>query len=50
MSNAPTISILVVTYNHEAYIGQCLDSILMQQTAVDFEIIVGEDCSSDNTR
>ena len=46
----PLISVVVVTYNQEKYIQQTLDSILAQQTDFDFEIVVGEDCSTDNTR
>lgn len=44
------LSVLLVTYNHESYIGQALDSILMQQTDFEYEIVVGEDFSTDNTR
>lgn len=44
------VSVIVVTYNQEAYLPQALDSILAQQCDFDFEIIVGEDCSTDNTR
>jgi glycosyltransferase involved in cell wall biosynthesis len=43
------ISILVLTYNHEKFIQQCIDSILSQEVEAELEIIVGEDCSSDNT-
>ena len=43
------LSIFVVTYNQEQYIRQCLDSIVMQQVDFDYEVIIGEDCSSDNT-
>ena len=44
------VSVLVITYNHEKFIAQALDSVLMQETDFIYEIIVGEDCSSDQTR
>lgn len=44
------VSIFVPTYNHEKYIVQALDSILMQKTQYSYEVFVGEDCSTDNTR
>ncbi len=44
------LSILVPIYNQEAYIVQCLDSILMQKTQYDFEVLVGEDASTDGSR
>ena len=43
------VSIVSITYNHEKYIAQAIDSFLMQETNFDFEIIIGEDCSTDNT-
>jgi glycosyltransferase involved in cell wall biosynthesis len=46
----PVVSVSVTTYNHEAFIGQCLDGILMQQTSFPYEVIVGEDDSTDKTR
>lgn len=46
----PKVSVCVVTYNHEEYIRQCLQSIIDQETNFDFEIIVGDDCSTDGTR
>ena len=48
--NNPILSIYVATYNHEHYITQALDSILMQETKYTYEVLVGEDCSTDNTR
>lgn len=45
----PVVSIRVITYNHGRYIAQCLESLVMQRTDFPFEIIVGEDCSTDNT-
>ena len=46
----PLVSVCVQTYQHAPYIKECLDSILMQKTNFEFEIIVGEDNSSDGTR
>ncbi|WP_429014632.1 glycosyltransferase family 2 protein [Aeromonas hydrophila] len=44
------VSVCVVTYNQEKYIAQCLQSLVEQVTDFDFEIIVGDDYSSDKTR
>lgn len=46
----PKVSVCVVTYNQEKYIAECLQSIVDQETDFDFEIIVGDDCSTDGTR
>jgi glycosyltransferase involved in cell wall biosynthesis len=46
----PKVSVCIVTYNHEQYIKQCLESILSQETNFDFEIIIGDDCSKDGTQ
>ena len=43
------ISVVVCTYNQQDTIGRTLDSILMQQCHVPYEIVIGEDCSTDNT-
>ena len=44
------LSVNMITYNHEKYIAQALDSILMQKVNFKYEIVVGEDCSTDRTR
>ncbi|EIU7613852.1 glycosyltransferase [Vibrio vulnificus] len=46
----PKVSVCIITYNHERYIERCLLSILNQEVNFEFEIIVGEDCSTDSTR
>ena len=45
----PAVSIVIPMYNAEKYIGECLDSILAQ-TFQDYEVIVVDDCSTDNSR
>lgn len=44
------ISVIVLTYYHEQYIKQALDSILSQDTSYTYEIQVSDDCSQDGTR
>ncbi|TFV94696.1 glycosyltransferase family 2 protein [Algoriphagus kandeliae] len=46
----PLVSVCVPTFQHRYYISDCLDSILAQKTDFRFEILVGEDCSTDGTR
>lgn len=46
----PLVSIVCVTYNHESYLRQALDSFLMQKTSFAYEIVLAEDCSTDGTR
>lgn len=45
----PKISVLIPSYNHEPYIKQCIDSVL-NQTFEDIEILIGDDCSTDNSK
>lgn len=47
---SPLVSVVVITYNQEHYIRQCIDSILAQKTDFEYEIIIGEDCGTDFTR
>jgi glycosyltransferase involved in cell wall biosynthesis len=46
---SPAISVTIPLYNAENYIAECLESIL-NQTFQDFEVIVVDDCSTDNSR
>lgn len=45
----PLVSVIVTTYNHEPYLANALEAILSQECDFGVEIIVGEDCSRDNT-
>ena len=43
------LSIHLMTYNNEEFIEDTLKSILKQQCDFDYEIVVGDDASTDNT-
>ncbi len=49
-STTPKVSVCVITYNHARYLSSCLQSIVDQEVDFSFEIIVGEDCSTDGTQ
>lgn len=44
------ITVWMTAYNHEDYIEACLDGILKQNTKFEFDIVLGEDFSTDRTR
>ena len=46
----PYVSVVMTSYNREKYIGQAIDSILSQECEFPFEIIIGDDCSTDGSR
>lgn len=48
--NLPKVSVCIITFNQIKYIGDCLQSILDQKTNFEFEVIVGDDFSTDGTR
>jgi len=50
MGHAPLLTVRILTYNHAEYIEGCIQGVLMQQTDFDFEVLIGEDCSTDGTR
>ena len=50
VNNRPLmVTIRCITYNHEPYIRQCLESFVMQKTNFRFEAIVHDDASTDGT-
>jgi glycosyltransferase involved in cell wall biosynthesis len=44
------LSVMMITYNHENFIAQALQGIFAQRVNFEYEVVVGEDCSTDGTR
>lgn len=42
-------TVCIITHNHQRWLADAIDSALMQETDFDFEIVIGEDCSTDGT-
>lgn len=49
MNNTILVSVVMITYKHEAYIKQAIEGVLMQETTFDYELIISDDCSPDAT-
>ncbi len=49
IGGAIDISVIVLSYCHEKYIAQALESILSQETSLRYEVLVGDDASGDRT-
>lgn len=50
MEKRPLVSVKMLAYNHGEFIGEAIESVLMQKVDFEYEIVIGEDCSTDNTR
>lgn len=50
MDESIIVSVCMISYNHERFIRQALESACNQKTTFPFEIIIGDDCSIDNTQ
>ena len=48
-SSTPMVSVSLICYNQEKYISKAIDSVLMQKTKFDYEIVLSDDCSTDST-
>ena len=49
MENKPLVSVDMITYKHEAYIKQAIEGVLMQETNFEYDLIIADDFSPDNT-
>ena len=47
---APLVSVAMIAYNVELFLEECIESVLSQKTSFWVELVIGEDCSTDNTR
>ncbi|MBE5857628.1 MAG: glycosyltransferase [Lachnospiraceae bacterium] len=47
--NEPLVSVLILCYNHEKYVGEAIDSV-MNQTYKNIEVIITDDGSTDNSK
>jgi glycosyltransferase involved in cell wall biosynthesis len=48
--SAPLLSVCLITYNHGPFIRQALNSVAMQKVNFPMELVIADDCSTDNTR
>lgn len=45
-----SLTVVTTSYNHEKFIEKCIQSIVSQKTNFKFELVISDDCSTDNTR
>ena len=45
----PKVSVAMISYNHERFVAQAIESVLMQDVDFPMEIVIGDDCSTDGT-
>lgn len=44
------LSVIIISYNQEKYIQEAIDSVLNQKTKYEYEVLLADDCSPDNTK
>ncbi|MEJ5266522.1 MAG: glycosyltransferase [Bacteroidales bacterium] len=47
--NKPLVCICSITYNYEKFIAEAIEGFFLQKTNFDYEIIIADDCSTDDT-
>jgi len=50
MASTPLVSVHMITYNHGPYLAEAIESVIAQRAGFPFELVIGEDCSTDDTR
>ena len=50
MNHSPLVSVIIPAYNHELYIAQAIEGVLQQEVDFPYELVIGEDYSTDATR
>ena len=48
--NVPLVSVCMITYNHEAFIAEAIESVVSQNCSYNIELIISDDCSTDSTQ
>lgn len=46
----PLVSVIMYAFNHEKFIAEAIEGVVMQEADFEYELIIGEDCSQDRTR
>ena len=46
----PLISVVMITYKHEAFLAEAIEGVLMQEVDFEVELIIADDCSPDGTQ
>jgi glycosyltransferase involved in cell wall biosynthesis len=50
LAELPVVSVLMITCNHEPFVLRAIESVFAQDFNGPMELVIGEDCSADNTR
>lgn len=50
MMLAPIVSVHMITYNHGLYLAEAIEGVIAQKTDFRIELVIGDDCSTDNAR
>lgn len=50
MKKIPLVSVCMITYNHANYIAQAIEGVIKQKTCFPIQIVIADDCSTDETR